>query len=262
MQAKSIGQLAKKAGVSIRTLRHYDEVGLLSPSHRADNGYRFYSASDSQRLHDILFYRALGFSLSEIKKLLSTSPADRYQHLLWQRDQLKAHMSRLERMQIQLDTALQAHRNSRADKVKSESKIMQKQNEFDVFDGFDPDQYAAEAEEKWGDTDAYKESAKRANSYSDEDWQRYKAELHALNQEMVTLMNDAVQADSEQAQQLAEEMRLQIDHWFYPCSRTMHAQLGEMYVADERFTATYDKISPGLAEYIRDAAQANLENNK
>lgn len=257
MKTQSIGQLAKNSGVSIRTLRHYDDVGLLHPSYRADNGYRFYSDSDSQRLHDILFYRALGFSLNEIKQLLSVASSDRRRLLLEQREQLNAHITRLERMQIQLDEAL-SEQDSAENTVSTE---MKQDNQFDVFDGFDPDSFAAEAEERWGDTDAYKESKRRTSSYSDEDWQRYRSEWDQLNQDMVQIMKEGCSVSSERALEVVEKMRLLIDQWFYPCSKKMYANLGEMYVADERFTATYDKVLPGLATYIRDAAQANVDNS-
>jgi DNA-binding transcriptional MerR regulator len=255
--------IGRGSRISIRTLRYYDEIGLLHPSHRADNGYRFYSDSNSQRLHNILFYRALGFSLVEIKQLLKASARDRQQLLLQQREQLRVHMARLERMQIQLDEALSAQ-----ERVKSlhsaenrEEKEMKQENRFDVFDGFDPDRHSAEAEEKWGSADAYTESARRTKSYSDLDWKRHRSGSDQLNQEMKKLMEEGCQADSGQAQDVAEKVRLLIDQWFYPCSKEMHANLAEMYVTDERFLATNDKVQSGLAAFIRNAARANMENS-
>lgn len=261
MKAKSIGQLAKIAGVSVRTLRHYDDVGLLRPSHRSGNGYRMYSNSDCQRLHDILFYRALGFSLLEIQQLLDESDANRRQKLQGQRRLLLEHIDRLKDMQIQLEAALleQDELQNAHSENELERKEMKTGSNFDVFNGFDPDKYAQEAEERWGDTDAYRVSTQRTRSYTEEDWKRYRQEWDQLNQDMVDVMNEGSQADSEQARAIANKMRLMIDQWFYPCSLEMHAQLGEMYVADERFTETYDQVAKGLAVFIRDAIRANLE---
>jgi len=242
MKTRSIGQMAKEAGISTRTLHHYDEIALLHPSHRANNGYRFYSDSDSQRLHDILFYRAIGFSLNEIEHLLEVSSMERQQLLWQQREQLIEHMDRLERMRVQLDDALSVKDNAQ-NKERSE---MKEENRFDVFDGFDPDRHSAEAEKKWGGTDAYKESARRTKSYSEEDWKRYRCESDQLNQEMVKLMGEGCQADSGQAQEVAEKMCLLFDQWFYPCSREMHANLGEMYVTDERLWPLMTRCSLDL----------------
>lgn len=251
MKHKTIGQLAKQAGISVRTLHHYDDIGLLKPSVRADNAYRFYSEHDERRLHDVLFFRALGFSLQEISQLLNVSEDDRHQLLLTQREQLDDHISRLQAMQIQLQETL----------TRQENQAMDSGNKFDVFDGFDPDQHAEEAKTRWGSSDAYKQSAKRTQSYSKQDWARYKSEAEQLTQDMAALMGEGLEADSTQVLALIEKTRLHINHWFYDCSREMHANLGEMYVTDERFRASYEKIRPGLAAFVRDAAVANLQHS-
>ena len=251
MKHKTIGQLAKQAKISVRTLHHYDDIGLLKPSVRADNAYRFYSEYDKRRLHDVLFFRALGFSLQEIGQLLDVSEDDRRQLLLTQREQLDEHINRLQAMRIQLQETL----------TKQEKQNMKSGNKFDVFDGFDPDQYAEEAKTRWGSSNVYKQSAKRTRSYSKQDWARYKSEAEQLTQGMAALMDEGLEADSTQVLALIEKTRLQINHWFYDCSKEMHANLGEMYITDERFRASYEKIRPGLATFVRDAAVANLQNS-
>lgn len=254
MKTKTIGEVAKLAGVSIRSLRHYDEIGLLRPSFREENGYRRYSEEDTQILYDILFYRALGFSLAEVKRLLETPVVDRRAQLIEQKKQLQEHIYRLQNIAAQLDVTI-ATEQSRGETT------MSNDNNFSVFAGFDPDQYAEETKQKWGGGDAYKESARRTKNYSKEDWQRYKQESDQLNQEMARLMSEGVAANSDATLDVVERLRLQIDHWFYPCSKRMHASLGEMYIADERFSETYERIAPGLAAYIREATLANLEND-
>ncbi|MEX0901856.1 MAG: MerR family transcriptional regulator [Pseudohongiellaceae bacterium] len=243
----SIGDLARLAGISIRTLRHYDAIGLLKPSHRGDNSYRYYTEDDSKQLFDILFYRALGFALSEIGELLKRPVTDRQKQLLEQRVKLDAHITRLHQIRARLDALINDEEN----------QSMSTDNRFAVFDSFDPDQYEEEVKERWSDTDAYKESARRTKKYNKDDWARYKSEADVLNQAMAALMAKGLSADDPAVLQVVEKMRLMIDTWFYPCPRAMHASLGEMYVQDERFAACYEQIRPGMAQFMRDATAAS-----
>lgn len=126
-----------------------------------------------------------------------------------------------------------------------------------VGGGFDPAEHADEARERWGTTEAYQESTRRTASYSDADWERFRYESEASMLALADALAAGLPPDSAQAMDAAERARLLIDAWFYPCSREMHLSLGEMYIADPRFTATYEKIRPGLARYVRDAIEAN-----
>ena len=134
---------------------------------------------------------------------------------------------------------------------------MTKDEMFEIFGDFDPAEYEDEVKERWGDSDAYKESARRSARFTKADWQRFKDESEEINKAVVALMEEGVPADDSRAMDAIERARLQIDTWFYPCSRQMHAGLGRMYIADPRFTATYEKIRPGLAQYMYDAIVAN-----
>lgn len=120
-------------------------------------------------------------------------------------------------------------------------------------------QYNAEVQQRWGHTDAYKESARRSKNYSAADWERFRAESESINQVIVSLMDAGVPADDPRALEAVEQARLQISKWFYDCSRQMHAQLGQMYIADPRFSATYEAIRPGMAQYMADATAANAQ---
>jgi hypothetical protein len=128
---------------------------------------------------------------------------------------------------------------------------------LEVFGDHDPDAYAAEVEERWGDTDAYRESQRRVARYSKADWQRIKAQGHAAIEQVVAAMRAGRPSNSPEAMDGAEAHRRQIDDAFYPLSHAGHVGLAEMYLADPRFTATYEKIAPGLAQYLHDAIQAN-----
>ncbi|ARE75356.1 MerR family transcriptional regulator [Streptomyces sp. NPDC059558] len=244
----SVGQVAGFAGVTVRTLHHYDEIGLLSPSGRSSAGHRRYDDADLDRLQRILFYRELGFPLDEVAVLLDDPETDPREHLRRQHALLTDRIDRLQQMAKAVEHAMEA---------KKMGINLTPEEKFEVFGDFDPDQYAAEAEQRWGGTDAYAESQRRAAACTKEDWQRILAEAGDINRRLAALMDAGAAAESEEAMDLAEEHRGWIDGNCYTCSYEMHTSLGEMYVADERFTATYDAVRPGLAVFLRDAIMAN-----
>ncbi len=247
--AYTVGEVAKMAHVSVRTLHHYDDVGVLSPSDRSEAGYRLYTDGDLATLQQALFYRELGFGLNEIRDLLADPAFDRREALLGQRELVAAQLSRFEAMLGLIDKTLIALQGG---------LNMTNSEMFEVFgEGFDPSEYEVEVQQRWGDTDAYKQSAKRANRYTKDDWARFKAESDANSTRMVELFDARVKPDDPLAMDVAEEARLLIDRWFYPLSRGMHVHLGEMYVADPRFKQNYDKQREGLAQWLSDAIKAN-----
>ena len=132
---------------------------------------------------------------------------------------------------------------------------------LEVFGDFDPDAHAAEAEERWGGTDAFRESQQRTSRYTKADWERMKAESAEPIEQLVAAMRAGEPADSAEAMDAAEEHRQHISRWFYDCTHEIHRGLGQMYVDDARFTATYESIAPGLAAYLRDAIMANADRN-
>jgi len=243
-----IGEVAELAGVSVRTLHHYDRLGLLTPSMRSANGYRLYTEQDLERLQQILFYRELGFPLSDIRGIVTSPGYDRRRALAEQRDLVAARILRLEDMLALIETTLTKMR--RGGQMSGEELL-------GAFGEFDPARYEDEVRRRWGDTEAYRESARRTRAYGKDDWRRYQEEAAANGARLAALMDESVAADDPRALAAVEEARLLIDRWFYPCSRAMHASLGEMYVADARFTATYEAIRPGMARYLRDATAAN-----
>jgi DNA-binding transcriptional MerR regulator len=242
---KTIGEVSALAGITVRTLHHYDERGLLSPGGRTESGYRLYSDSDLERLQEILGWRALGFSLGEIGGLLDAAGHERLSALRTQRELVDTELARLAGLAQALDRAIATIEQG------------DKQQEETMFVGFDPSDYEDEARERWGHTDAYKESASQAASYSEEQWREIKARAQEIELRLAELKRSGQPADGEPARAAAEQARLHIDRWSYPCSREMHRALGEMYVADPRFAANYEKVEPGLAVYVRDAIVAN-----
>lgn len=244
----SVGQVAGFAGVTVRTLHHYDDIGLLVPSERSRAGHRRYNDADLDRLQQILFYRELGFPLDEVAALLDDPAADPRAHLRRQHELLSARIEKLQKMAAAVEQAMEA---------RSMGINLTPEEKFEVFGDFDPDEHQEEVRERWGDTDAYRQSQQRTASYTKEDWQRIQDEADELTRRFVALMDAGEPADSEGAMDVAEDHRLGIARNHYDCGYEMHTCLGEMYVSDERFTRNIDAARQGLAVYMRDAILAN-----
>lgn len=242
-----VGTVARMAGVTVRTLHHYDAIGLLRPTGRAENGYRRYSDADLERLQRILFYRELAFDLDTIKHAMDDLDADPLDHLRRQHALLTARIERLQRLADAVATAMEAH---------TMDIDLTPEERLEIF-GEDHDQHAAEAQDRWGDTDAYRESQRRAATYTKEDWVRIKADSEAVTRRMLDAMTAGLPPTSGPAMDAAEAHRAQIDSSFYPCTLEMHRALAQMYLADPRFTATYEAMAPGMAQYVHDAIEAN-----
>ena len=244
---RTVKSVSELAGVSVRTLHHYDALGLLRPSGRSEAGYRLYDQGDLERLHEIVIWRQLGFSLSEIGALIDHPEHDRADALRRQRELVGRELERLGATARALDAALAAQLGGA------------RPTEESMFDGLDPTDYEDEARERWGDTDAYRESARRTAGYGTAEWAQIRAESEANVRELAAAMTAGEAPAGELARSLAEAHRRHISHWFYPVSPAMHRNLAEMYVADPRFTATYEEAAPGLAAYVRAAILANAD---
>ena len=238
------------AHVTVRTLHHYDEIGLLVPSERRPNGYRLYGQSDLERLHQVLLLRELGFPLEAIRGMLDAPVADRAGALRAQRELLAERLDNTKAVIRAVDRAL---------KSLEEGEPMSSEAMFEGFEGFDQGPYAEEARERWGETDAYKESMRRAKRYSKEDWARIKAEGDEPIAALTALMQAGRRPDEPEAMDAADRARLQIDRWFYPCSRAFHVNLAAMYESDARFGEFYESRATGLRDFVVAAIRANAE---
>ena len=244
----SVGQVAGFAGVTVRTLHHYDEIGLLTPGERTYAGHRRYSDADLGRLQQIMFYRELGFPLDEVAALLDDPDTDPQEHLRHQHALLTDRIEKLRKMAAAVEHAMEAHKMG---------INLTPEERFEVFGDKDPEQYAEEAEQRWGGTEAYAESQRRAARYTKDDWKRIKAEVDAWEERYVALMTAGEPPTGERAMDLAEEHRQHISRWYFEVPYEMHRCFAEMYISDERFKAYYDSMRPGLAEHLRDAIVAN-----
>ena len=246
----TVGQVAELAGVTIRTLHHYEHIGLLAPAGRSAAGYRLYSPADIDRLSRVLYYRELGFPLDDIATMLDDGGTPAYRHLQRQHELLMGRLNRLQAMVASLEREMEATMGGY--NLTPEEKL-------EVFGDFDPDQYDDEARERWGHTDAWEQSKQRAASYTKDEWTRIKAETDDLNRRFAALMRAGTPATSDEAIGLAEVHRQLIARWYYDCSVDMHRGIGEMYVADERFPNNIDTTAPGLAAYMSEAFIANAD---
>ena len=179
---------------------------------------------------------------------MTDGTADATAHLRRQHALLVDRIGRLQRMAAAVEKAMEAH---------TLGISLTPEERFEVFGDFNPDDHAAEVQERWGDTDAYRESSRRAARYTKADWERIKAEGQAVLDRFAAAMHAGLAPDSPEAMDAAEEHRQQITDAFYDCTYEIHVGLAEMYIADPRFTATYGKVAPGLATYVSDAIKAN-----
>ena len=225
-----IKEFAEQIGVSVRTLHYYDEIGLLKPSEvDAQNGYRFYDERSLERMQEILFYRELDFSLKTIAQILSSPDYDKQQALMRQRKLLLAKKERLERLIDALDS------------MEKGEGFMKPNNEYEDL----KNKYAEEVRQRWGSTDAYKESQQRNTDFS-----QAASLLDAVFEEFAELDRSGTSPDDEAAKIQVEKLQRCITDNFYTCTNEILAGLGQMYAADVRFKNYIDKHGEGTAEFV------------
>ncbi|MFZ4189544.1 MerR family transcriptional regulator [Streptomyces pseudogriseolus] len=248
----SVGQVAAFAGVTVRTLHHYDKAGLLSPGERSPAGYRLYGEADLVRLQQILFYRELGFPLDEIAAIFKDPEANPLEWLRDRQRQLNEEIARLQRL---------AEVAERAIEVQKTGVPLTPEERFEVFGevAFDLS-YATEAELKWAHSEGHREAMARADAHAKEDWRWLMGEAAAWRAELLAVFDEGEPSDGERAVDLAEEHRLHIARWFTSCPPDMHRRIADDFVADPRAFALVVPPSqqrPGLAAYLRNAVHAN-----
>jgi DNA-binding transcriptional MerR regulator len=249
-EAATVGAVAELTGVSVRTLHHYHHIGLVVPGVRTAAGYRGYTDADIERLHLVLVYRSVGLALDEIRALLDDPDADVLAHLERQHTLLLDRAAHLRHTITAVEELMAAHRNGIA--LTAEEQV-----ELFGSTAFG-DEYAREAEDRWGDTDAWRQSRQRTAAMSKQDWVAVKAEGDALLADLVRAKRAGVAPGSPAANDLADRHRASIAR-FYDCSDEMHVCLAQMYLADDRFTRYYDDAEPGLAQFVHDVIVARAQ---
>jgi MerR family transcriptional regulator, thiopeptide resistance regulator len=233
----------------VRTLHHYDHIGLVVPSVRTPAGYRGYTDADIERLHLVLVYRSVGMPLDEIRALLDDPNADELEHLCRQHKLLLEQADRLQHTIKAVEELMNGCRSGI--QLTAEEQV-------EIFGTTAiGEEYAAEAEQRWGDTDAWKQSQQRVSKLTKQDWIAIKAEGNALLEALAQAKRRGIEPGSAEANELAARHRASIER-FYDCGDEMHRCLVEMYLADERFTRYYDDVDAGLAQYVHDIVVAKL----
>ncbi len=240
----TVGELAKMAGVSARTLRYYDQAGLLAPSAVTEAGYRLYGDEAISALAEILFFRELDFSIDEIHRVRSRPDYDAREALEKQRTLLTLQRNRLDRLIELAGRALKG-------------EVLMELNAFDMTEIEEAKaKYSDEARERWGDTDAYRQSEAKAASYGKADWARVSAETKAVFDGFAKLVGTA--PDSAEAKALVRRWQAVITRNFYDCTDEILLGLASMYEADERFAKNIDKAGEGTARFMTAAIHACL----
>lgn len=231
-----IKEFAEFTGVSVRTLHYYDEIELLVPAYvDGQTGYRYYDGNSLLRMQEILFYRELDFSLKSIREILSSPNYDAKGALTEQKKLLTLKKERLEKLILAVDDAMKGENVMRA------------------FDNSEFEKYKAEAKEKWGGTEAYKEYEEKTKEYSGDKWSGLAKGLEEVMAEFAACMKKGDEPAKPEAQELVKKLQAFITENYYLCTDEILAGLGQMYVADERFKRNIDKHGEGTAEFIREA---------
>lgn len=242
----TIKKIADIAGISIRTLHHYDQIELLKPEGVSSSGYRLYSDSDLEKLQQILFLKELDFDLKEIKNIIESPDYDKRKALVSHRELLLKKKKRLNEVIKSIEKTIYSTERGRK---------MKKKDMFEAFDMSEIEKhkakYAKEVKEKYGKTEAYRESQEKTEQYKKEDWARIKSSGDEIYKKIISLMDKGPKDNG--VQNAIGEWRGHITDNFYNCTLDIFRGLGEMYVADERFKKFYENMQPGLAEFMRDA---------
>lgn len=243
----SIQALARLSGVTTRTLRWYDEIGLLKPSRVADTGYRYYGPDEVDRLQHILFFRALGVELAQVKTYLEDPSLDRLALL-------RTHLVDLEGERERLDHLIQAvQENIRAEERK---EIMHDEKKFEAFKAQmveeNEKKYGKESREKYGD-EAVDRSRKAMRDMSPEDYQRWTDLDRAILDGLEQAVREGLSPEGPEGETIVSNHKQWLILSGLKYQPQIHRGLGEMYIQDQRFTDYYDKQVPGCARFLRDA---------
>ena len=236
----TVKQLAKLAGVTVRTLHYYDEIGLLNPSAHGANGYRYYGHSELLRLQQILFFRELDFSLNEIQALMARADFDLVSALHSHRSALQCRIQRLSQLIATIDQTI--------DHVKGQ-KVMSDQDLFTAFDEATQEKYAEEASQRW-DPEMVRESNRRWKNYGP----AKQKEILNEGKEIYTGLAALIGSDprSTEVQALIGRWHQNMRHFYEPSPEVLRG-LGDLYNDDPAFYANISKIHPQLPAFMREA---------
>jgi DNA-binding transcriptional MerR regulator len=243
VKAYTVSQLAKMAGVSVRTLHHYDQIGLLAPSARTGAGYRLYGEPELLRLQQILFFKELDMPLDEVRQILDDPGFEQVTALEHHRQLLHRRMERLARLLKTIDKTI--------DRLAEEDMTL---TDEELYEGFTTEQierYKREAREMY-DPALVEESERRVKKMSRAQWQAVGAEGEAVTTGLAALAGRG--PGDPEVQALIARHHAWIEN-FYPCSAEIYRGLGQLYVEHAEFRAFYEKYRPGLADFMSAAME-------
>lgn len=249
MAKYSVKQLSELAGVSIRTLHHYDEIGLLKPAERAESRYRYYGRAELYRLQQILFYRELDYPLADIKQILDNPEFDLKSSLLSHKVSL---INRVKKVKQLLDTI-----DKTIVQLENESTMITDEEMYQGFSKEEVTSMKTEVMEAWGE-DEVKNTEQNVQNLGKDEWRKVQAEADRICVRLSKMM-DRSPMDAEVQKEVVNYHQYLCT--FYQVSNERYRALGEMYEQDERFTAHYDKFKPGLAVFLNKAIQVFCDNN-
>lgn len=244
-----VKEVAELVGISVRTLHHYDKIELLSPTETSDSGYRLYAEEDLEKLQQILFFKELGFSLKEIKKIITSPSYDEEEALLLQRKMLEEKRKSVEKMIETLDKTL---------KYRKGEIHMTKEERFEGII-FRDNPYEQEARERWGDK-LVEEANKNLDSKSQEEQKHLAEKWEMYFRKLAELRGRS--PDAAEVQEVIKEWYDFLNENFTRYSLEAFAGLGQLYVSDERFTKNIDQYGEGLAQFMSEAMQRFAEKQK
>jgi DNA-binding transcriptional MerR regulator len=240
-----ISEVAKLAGVTVRTLHYYDEIGLLTPCEITKAGYRLYDDQALNRLQQILFFRELDFPLNQIKEIVTNPTFDASDALRNHRALLIKKRKRVNRLIELVDATIKGGTDMSFE-------------EFDLSEIEEmKEKYTAEARERWGDTSAYAESMEKTAGYDQAKWKKIQSAQDSIFQRLAKNMDK--QPDHPDIQALIQERQDFITDNFYRCSKALLQSLAQMNLADERFRKNIDNYAEGLTAFIAKATNAYCE---
>lgn len=238
---RTVNEVSKMTGVSIRTLHYYDEIGLLSPTSITEAGYRLYDDTALERLQHIMLFRELQFPLKDIGNILNASNFDRNRAL---------------EQQIQLLTLKKEHIENLITFARGIQGIGVKNMDFSAFDAKKLDEYAAQAKASWGKTEAYKEFEEKEKGRSKEQFNQIAEGMMALFTEFGLMMKEGKAVDSNEVQNQVKKLQEYITQHFYTCTGEILAGLGKMYNGGGSFTENIDKYGgEGTADFAAKAIE-------
>jgi DNA-binding transcriptional MerR regulator len=238
----TVKQLSVLAGVSVRTLHYYDQIGLLKPSSVRENGYRQYQDKEVATLQQILFFRELEFPLVQIKRIITDPAFNELGALQNHKQMLELKRNKIDDLIVTVNKTLQMKKGGETD--------MTNDDLFDPFKDETYQKYKDEVEQRWGDTVAYKQSMQRVRNMTKQQLAATQQEWQEISEQLASIMEKGPQ--DPEVQKLIERHYRQMNK-FYDCSFEMYKGIGQMYVDDPRFAANYKKQKKGLAVFMRDA---------